>query len=287
MIAERLKRGVHYLQQCGYQVRVGKSVGNKYGYLAGKDAARADDLNRMFSDPDIDAVFCTRGGYGTPRLLERINFDLIKNYPKVLVGYSDITALQLAIFAKAGVVTFSGPMVAVEMGKGIESFTETHFWEMVTGSRKRFRLSGSHGSLNCIKGGRAEGKLLGGCLSLICSLLGTRFLPDFQDSILVIEDIGEEPYQIDRNLVQLKLSGILNQIAGLVIGRFEDCAPKADSPSLTIEQILDDITVDLDLPIVAGLPYGHIDTKYTIPIGVRSFLDADEGFLEVLEPTVV
>ncbi|NIS26616.1 LD-carboxypeptidase [candidate division KSB1 bacterium] len=287
MMKERLEKGVNYLLQNGFQIKLGESVRKECGYLAGKDDERAADVNDMFSDPDVAAIFCTRGGYGTPRILDKIDYPQIKRTPKILVGYSDITALQLAILKKANVVTFSGPMVAVEMGKGIKPFTETRFWKLLTDSNEQVKFTGINGNLRCLKKGRAGGRLLGGCLSLICSLLGTDFLPDFRNAILFIEDVGEEPYKIDRKLTQLKLSGILHRIGGLVIGRFEDCVPPSDSPSLTIDEILHDLTSDLDIPVVMDLPYGHIDIKYTLPVGVQAFLDADQGSLEILESPVI
>lgn len=287
MIPHRLKKGIAYLESLGYKVKLGSYVVNTYGYLAGKDAQRAEDFNRMFYDNEVDVVFCTRGGYGSPRLLSKIDYHRIKQNPKIFVGYSDITALQLALFAKTGLVTFSGPMVAVEMAKGIDSFTEKHFWELLTGVPTAFRFSHQDKPLQCFKKGQTKGRLLGGCLSLICSLLGTPFLPDFQDAILFLEDVGEEPYQIDRNLSQLRLAGVLNQINGLVVGTFEKGPSENENPSLTLDQVLGDMVGDLDIPVATGLPYGHIDVKCTIPIGVDAFLNADDGYLEILATPVV
>ncbi|MFQ5822449.1 MAG: LD-carboxypeptidase [bacterium] len=286
MRKERLKKGIQYLKQQGYEVREGEHLNDKYGYLAGSDEDRAYDLNQMFLDPEVDAIFCTRGGYGTPRLLDLIDYDVIRKNPKIFVGYSDITALQLAIFKRTQVVTFSGPMVAVEMGKGIEPFTETHFWNLLMKAEAKTRLEGHNGSLKILNKGKSEGRLIGGCLSLICSLLGTPFLPDFKNAILFVEEIGEEPYRIDRNLTQLKLAGVLNQIKGIVFGQFHDCLAQSNEPSLTIERIIYDVTSDLDIPILAELPYGHVDRKYTIPIGTRVYLDAEKGYLEILEEAV-
>lgn len=283
MIKERLAKGIRYLQKCGYRVKLGKHVYDEHGYLAGIDSARAHDVNQMFLDPDVAALFCTRGGYGTPRLLDLVDYQVIRNNPKIFVGYSDVTALQLAIFAKTHVVTYSGPMVAVEMGKGIHPFTETHFWRITTKPEAGTMLEGYHNPLKRYKRGKAEGVLLGGCLSIICTLLGTPFLPDFRNAILFLEDIGEEPYKIDRHLTQLKLAGILDQINGIVLGQFEDCEPKTQGPNLTLEQIIQDLTSDLDIPIVGELPYGHIDEKYTLPIGVQVYVDGENGYLEILE----
>jgi len=286
MLSERLTRGIEYLQQRGFQVTIGEHVSAERGYLAGSDEARARDLNAMFADVEVDAIFCTRGGYGTPRLLDQIDYAAIKANPKILVGYSDITALQLAMFRNAQLVTFSGPMVAVEMWKGMDPFTERHFWQTLTEPTTKARLTAPNGAMKIVKGGQVRGRLLGGCLSLICSLLGSEFLPDFRDAILILEDRGEEPYKIDRMLTQLRLAGILYQIRGLILGQFVECDPKSSSPSLSFDEVVTDLTADLDIPIVAEFPYGHLDVKYTIPIGVEAGLNADEGFLEILESPV-
>ncbi|MFQ5601652.1 MAG: LD-carboxypeptidase [bacterium] len=287
MLKERLKKGIAYLENQGYEVRVGEHVHDEYGYLAGTDTARAEDINRMFADEEVRAIFCSRGGYGTPRLLNLVDYEIIENNPKIFVGYSDITALQLAFFARTRLVTFSGPMAAVEMAKGMDAFTEKHFWRMLTEIRNGARLTEPSEAWKCLKPGQAKGPLLGGCLSLICALLGTPYFPDFQDAILFIEDIGEQPYQIDRHLHHLKMAGVLNRLRGMVVGQFEDCAPDPDSPSLTIEQVLDDVTRDLNFPVLSGLPYGHIDVKYTLPLGVQVALDADRGELQIIESPVV
>lgn len=287
MKPERLVKGIRYLERRGYRVKLGEHIRDVYGYLAGSDVDRARDFNAMFQDPAVDAIICTRGGYGTPRILHKIDYDTVAANPKILVGYSDITGLQLALFARTGLVTFSGPMAAVEMGKGIHAFTEENFWPLVTSTEAGRKLTGNAGPLRTIHAGTAEGTLLGGNLSLIAALTGTAFLPDLDGTILVIEDIGEEPYQIDRNLSQLRLAGVLQRIAGLVVGQMTDCEPDGSAPSLTIAQILFDLTTDLGIPVVTGLPYGHEDVKYTLPFGCRARLDAEEGNLQLLESGVV
>lgn len=286
MQEERLNQGVRYLESCGYRVKLGSAVHEQHGYLAGEDVRRIQDLNAMFLDPEVRAVFSVRGGYGTPRILHLLDYRAIRENPKILVGYSDITALQLAIFQRTGMVTFSGPMVAVEMAKGIDPFTESHFWRMLTEDSSGLKLE-AQGPGASVKSGRAEGRLLGGCLSLIGSLVGSAYLPDFKDAILFVEDIGEEPYKIDRHLSHLRLAGILDKISGLVCGHFVDCEPKGDSPSLTLDEVIADFAAELPIPVLRNLPYGHIDVKYTLPLGVEARLDADAGTLELLESPVV
>lgn len=283
---ERLVKGIAYLQSRGFQVKLGRSIYEERGYLAGGDQERARDLTDMFADSEVRAVFCTRGGYGTPRILDRLDFELIAGNPKILLGYSDITALQLALFARCGLVTFSGPMVAVEMGRGLDATTEDHLWQMLSSTSAPVKLTEADDPLAVYHPGRARGRLLGGCLSLVCALLGTPYLPDFSGAILFLEDVGEEPYQIDRKLMQLRLAGVLNQVSGIVLGAFEDCQPRSQAPSLSLEDVFRDLLCDLDVPVVSGLPYGHVEKKVTLPLGVEAVLDAEQGYLELLEPGV-
>ena len=281
---ERLYRGVQYLERCGYDVRVAGHTCDQTGYLAGTDEARVADLHSMFEDEGVAAILCARGGYGTPRLLDKIDYDLIRRNPKIFVGYSDITAIQLAFLAKSNLITFSGPMVAVEMAGEVDSFTAGHLWNLLAGSANATKLIGEKDGFKCIKPGKTQGTLIGGCLSLVCSLIGTPYLPDFKGSVLFLEEVGEEPYRIDRLLNQLRLSGITNKLSGIIFGRFEECVPSKPAQTFSLEEIFRDLTSDLDIPIVSGLPYGHIDRKYTVPVGVEVELDADKGYIKMDTP---
>jgi len=285
---QKYKKGIEYLKNLGYKVVESKHVLAGYGYLAGKDKNRIDDLNLMFRDSQIDAVFCSRGGYGAPRIIDGIDFDALQNNPKIFVGYSDITSLNLAILAKTGLISFSGPMVAVEMGSGIDPFTEQSFWNSFKNSQSRYVLENpSDLPLRVVKSGRAKGKLLGGCLSLINVVLGTPFCPDFTDAILFIEDIEEEPYRVDRYLAQLRMAGILDQISGLALGQFVDCLPRdPEKPNLTIEQVFDDYFSELEIPIISNFAYGHVPVKHTMPVGVSVELDTEKGGLILTENAV-
>jgi len=289
MIPERLAKGIAYLEERGYTVVQGKHVHAVRGYLAGSDQERAEDLNHMFADPHIKAVICSRGGYGVSRLLDSIDYRALQAHPKIFVGYSDLTALQLAIWKEIGLITFSGPMVAVEMGKGIHPFTEQHFWHMVTSDSLQGPLPHPEGQpLKCLRPGKARGRLLGGCLSLIAPLMGTPFMPDLDGAILVLEDIDEEVYRIDRYFAQFRSAGIFHRIAGLVFGTFINWEPsERDKPYLTLEQVIDDYVGDLPIPVVTGLAYGHGEAKVTLPLGVEAELDADQGTLSIVEPAVV
>jgi len=272
----------------GYKVVQSEHVLEKKGYLAGEDQFRADDLNAMFRDPQIDAIICTRGGYGTPRIIDQLDFEAIGNNPKIFVGYSDITAISLAIWQKTGLVTFSGPMVAVEMANNIHEFTEQNFWEMVSSPAPVGVLANPEDvPLKIFKPGEAKGRLLGGCLSLINVLLGTPYCPDFNGAILFIEEIEEEAYRIDRYLAQMKMAGILDSISGIVLGQFIDCEPKdRTKPSLELDEIFHDYFDRLNIPVIQDFAYGHGPIKHTIPIGAQAYLNTEKGGLIITEGAV-
>lgn len=285
---EKITKGAEYFERLGYRVKLGKNVGKIYGYLAGTDQERVDDLHDMFSDKTIKAIIAVRGGYGTPRLLPLLNFSMIKRNPKILVGYSDLTALQLAIFKKTGLVTFSGPMSGVEMFKGIDPFTEEHFWSSITSNKKEGEVKNPDGrELNTIVKGKASGVLLGGNLSLIVTLAGSTYLPSFKKSILFIEEIEEESYRFDRMLNQLRITNILADANGIIIGELTDVrASDTSKPYLTAEQVTNDYLSSLKKPIVSGLVYGHVPKKLTMPIGIRATLDAGKKILRFEESGV-
>ncbi|MBM4161339.1 MAG: LD-carboxypeptidase [Ignavibacteria bacterium] len=285
---EKIDKGVQYLERLGYRVRVGRHVMAQLGYLAGTDEQRADDLNSMLRDPEVKAVFAVRGGYGTPRLLHRVDYRAIRRHPKIIVGYSDLTALQLAIFRKTSLVTFSGPMVGVEMWEQIDPFTEEHFWRVLTSAARVGVLANPDEQRAIVHNkGAASGRLLGGTFSLLMSLIGTPYFPDLRRSILVLEDVDEAPHRVDRMFAQLNHAGILSKISGLVLGVFTDCVPTDPTkPYLTIDQVLQEAMHSVTCPVLANFQYGHIPRKLTLPIGLRARLDARRGVLEVLESGV-
>jgi muramoyltetrapeptide carboxypeptidase len=285
---EKIDRGVQYLERLGYRVKVGRSVMAQYGYLAGTDEQRVADLNDMLHDREVKALFAIRGGYGTPRLLHLVDYRAVRQNPKIVVGYSDLTALQLALFKKTGLITFSGPMVGVEMWETIDPFTEEHFWRVLTSKARIGALANSEEEIvACYNRGRVAGRLLGGTLSLLISLMGTPYFPDLREALLVLEDVDEAPHRVDRMFTQLFHAGILKSISGLVLGKFTDCVPSDPSkPHLTIEQVLQEAVLKLSCPILTNFQYGHIPKKLTLPIGLRARLDTRRGVLEVLEAAV-
>ncbi len=286
---DRLENGIRYLENLGYRVKLGKHAYKETGYLAGGDAERADDINKMFRDPKVKAIFCARGGYGTPRLLSRLDYRAIKANPKIFAGYSDITAIQLAMHRHAGLVTFSGPMVASEMAKGINPFTEENFWRILTHPEPFGDLARPGDKrYQAISRGRASGPLIGGCLSLVACLIGSPHFPNLQGSVFCVEEIGEAPYRIDRYLTQLREAGIFKRIGGFVLGQMTDCVPTDDEPSQTIDDLMRDFIKPLKIPALAGLDYGHVDVKYTLPFGVRAELRVgrDKQRLRIVESAV-
>ena len=256
----------------------GKHVGKKYGYLAGKDEERIADLHGMFGNPDIKAIVCLRGGSGAARLLDKLDYGLIARNPKIFLGYSDITAFHQAIHTQTGLITFHGavansrwtPMV-------IDQFEQLFFRGSppVYGENQR--------PVRTLTPGMAEGKLLGGNLTVLTGIAGSRYYPDFTDSILFLEDIGEEPYRIDRMFSQLALSGALRQIKGFIFGRCSDCESKNPDNSLTLEQILDDYIKPLGIPAYQGALIGHMDEQFILPVGARVRMDATKGSMTILE----
>ncbi|MBI4536079.1 MAG: LD-carboxypeptidase [Ignavibacteriae bacterium] len=286
--SSRIESGVRYLERLGYSVRVGDHVGKVHGYLAGDDADRLSDLQGMFTDTRVKAVVCIRGGYGTSRLLSWINYRLVARNPKILVGFSDITALQLALLRRCGLITFHGPMLGVEMANTIDPFTEEMFWILVSSTTKIGKVAfPASSSLISLHGGRAVGRLIGGNLSMMTTLMGTHFLPDMRGSVLCIEEIDEEPYRIDRMLTHLRNAAVLDKVSAIIAGQFTDCLPKDSSkPSLTVEEVLAESAKRLAKPFLANLPFGHIPLKVTLPIGLKVRVDADAGAMEFLEAAV-
>lgn len=285
---EKIEKGVRYLEQLGYRVKLGKYVTEVLGYLAGTDDQRVSDLNEMLRDNNVKAIFALRGGYGTPRLLPRIDYAAARRNPKIIAGYSDLTALQLALFRKIGLVTFSGPMVAVEMWNTIDPYTEEHFWRVLT-STKRIGtlLNPENEPLRLMNPGKAEGRLIGGNFSLMASLMGTPFQPNLAKALLVLEEVDEAPHRVDRMFAQLHNAGVLKKISGLILGKFTDCVPSDPSkPHLTVEQVLRDVSQRVKCPVISNFQYGHIPRKLTVPLGLKAKMDSSRGLIEVEEAGV-
>ena len=282
----RIEHGVRYLEGLGYRTTVGRNASRRLGYLAGTDEERAEDIHTMFADKRVRGIFCARGGYGTPRLLSRIDYYLIAKNPKILVGYSDITALALAIWRKCRLVTYHGPMLAVDLAADANPVAEESLWRMLTSPDRHTTLALADESPTRVKySGSATGRLLGGNLSLLVSLLGTPYMPDLRRGILFLEEIGEDPYRVDRMLTHLGNAGILSRSSGVAMGQFTDCVPRDPSvPSLTLEAIMVGTAESTGKPFMTGFPFGHEKRMVTVPVGIRATLNADEGVITLLEP---
>lgn len=282
----RIDTGVHYLETLGYRVEVGKHVGKIHGYLAGNDEERAEDIHAMFRNKYVKAIICIRGGYGTTRLIDKIDYRLIKSHPKILVGYSDITALQLAIFQKTGIITFAGPMLAVDFYNEVNPYTEDIFWTLLTSKKKIGRISFPEDEkLYDLVRGMTAGSIIGGNLAMICSLMGTPFFPSFRNRILLLEDTSEAPYRIDRMLNQLKLAKVFEHVKGVILGAFVDCNEQDPSKrTLTLGEVIDDYFGSLKIPVVYNFQHGHLKNNITVPIGLKIKLNASRGIIEYLEP---
>jgi muramoyltetrapeptide carboxypeptidase len=282
------------LEAVGLTVRLGEHLLERHGYLGGDDKARAADINALFADKEVAAIHPIRGGWGSSRVLPHLDFDVIRRNPKVLLGYSDITALLLAIHAKTGLVTFHGP---IAMGRwdalSIDYYKRVLFdGETVTYQNKRDlsdtnALTQTEFRAQTITPGTARGRLLGGNLSVLTGIVGSPYLPDWDNAILFTEDIREEPYRIDRMLTQLKLAGVLNRIKGFVFGSCSECAPgEGNYGALTLEEIFDDHIKPLGIPAWQGAMIGHQQPQWTLPEGLDVEIDATAGTIRLAEAPV-
>lgn len=283
VVPERLEAGLARLHSWGYRTRVGEHVLDRRGYLAGDDAARAADFNRIWADPEVDAVICARGGYGAMRILERVDWAMVRATPKFFCGFSDITALHLAMARRAGLVTFHGPMVAA-FGDA-EAYNGEGLRRALESTEAVGEIPWPDGANGItLRPGVAEGRLLGGNLTLLTALLGTPWEPDLSGCVLLLEDVGEAVYRIDRMLMQFRLSGRLRRVAGILFG--ETAAPQGEQPTLTLMDVLREHLGGLGVPVLYGFPCGHGAHRATLPLGVRVRLDAGAGRLTILEPAV-
>jgi muramoyltetrapeptide carboxypeptidase len=265
----------------------------RWGYLAGKDAERAADVNAMYADKDVRAVFAIRGGWGSARILPYLDFGLIRRNPKLLVGFSDITALHLAFAARAGFTTIHGPNAASSWGELSWNAFRAVAFEAATPTIRHpggtdNRLVQLTGRTRTFRSGKAAGPLLGGNLTVLTAMMGTPFLPSFDGAILFLEDVDEAEYRIDRMLTQLALAGVLRRVAGVVFGQCTDCrATRSYLGGFTLSQILQQHLEPLGVPAFQGALFGHVPEQFSLPVGGRAEIDADAGTIRLLEPAVV
>jgi muramoyltetrapeptide carboxypeptidase len=283
------------LEALGLKVKIGSHLLDRHGYLAGQDKDRADDINRFFADTSVRAVLAIRGGWGSSRLLAHLDYGVIRRNPKIVLGYSDITALLLGIHAKTGLVTFHGPN-----GTGRwDAFSVDFFTRMLMQGEAivyqnprqlsdRNSLTPVENRTLVIKGGKARGRLLGGNLTVLTTIIGSGYLPPWDGAVFFCEDVGEQFYRIDRMLTQLKLAGVLSRIAGFVFGTCAECGPgDGNFGALTLEEIFADHITPLGIPAWSGAMIGHGMPQWTLAEGIEVEADADAGTIRMLEPGVV
>lgn len=279
------------IERIGLQYKSGDNILKKYGYLAGDDKVRIEDIHRMFADPGIDAVWCIRGGYGTTRIVGKLDYELIKDNPKVFIGYSDITALHLAINKKTGLVTFHGPVASSEFTEYTLKCFQDMMFENKTVFDNYLYSEETDPVINkpeVIFPGIMEGRLVGGNLSLLASLAGTKYQLKSEGNIVFIEDIDEKPYRVDRMLTQLIDTSILGKANGILLGVFEGCEAKEDEKNtLKLMETLRDRLGGLGIPVFYGFSFGHIKNNCTIPVGIRARFDTDNQQLVLLEKPLV
>jgi muramoyltetrapeptide carboxypeptidase len=288
-----IQNAVQHIEALGFRARPGNYLREVWGNYGGTVAARIADLHGMFRDPEVKAIWAIRGGSGCISLLKHLDFDLMRRHPKILLGYSDITALHLAIHRHAGLVTFHGPVASSTPSE----YSNEHMLAVLTDPRASYTipmsaenarraLSAPQYAVRTVHGGVATGPLLGGNLSLVSALAGTSYAADFKDSLLFIEEVNEEPYRIDRWMTQLDLAVGLDKAAGVMIGICENCGPQGGGSSLTLDETLDVHLQPLHIPAVTGYSFGHIRNQFTIPVGVRATLDTERQTITLLEPAV-
>ena len=276
-------------ERWGVQIKFGPNIGKRSGYLAASDEARADEFMRFVEDPTIHAIVCGRGGYGVMRILPRLDFSAIRQSGKLIMGFSDITALLIAANQLSGLVTYHGPVAS-------STFDEFTTESVSTVLRQQPRTEQSvmpayqDPKLLVLREGVGSGRLTGGNLAMITSTLGTPYEIDTAGAVLFLEEISEEPYRVDRMLTQLRLAGKLQSCAAIAIGQFRDCENRPRrfaEPSFSLRHVLNDVIGDLGIPAVYGLPFGHVRSKLTLPLGIHAELDATNRSLRLLEPAVI
>ncbi|TDQ18856.1 muramoyltetrapeptide carboxypeptidase [Algoriphagus boseongensis] len=277
------------MEALGFEVVLGENLKNRFGHLAGTDEERAADLNAMFANPEIKAIICIRGGSGAARILPLIDYSVVKNNPKPILGYSDITALHCALHSQTGLISFHGPNGSGSWNSFNVKQFEKVFFEKSLVTYKNEASKGDElvvkaNRIQTLTSGIAEGKILGGNLTVLSALSGTPYYPDFQDAILFIEDIGEDPYRIDRMMSTLQLNGTLSKIKGFVFGQCNDCKPGGGYGAMTVDEIMDQYIKPLGIPAYIGAMIGHIPKQFIIPVGAQVRLNANEGTITLTEP---
>lgn len=277
----------------GLVPKLAPHVLDRYGYLAGTDRDRASDMNQFFADPEIKALLPVTGGWGSSRTLPYLDYEVIRQNPKILIGFSDLTALLLGIHAQTGLVTFHGPNGLTSWRSDqTASFRQVLFEGGMTSLTSERppddsdRLMQVQNRIQVITPGRAQGRLIGGNLSVLSGIVGSPYVPNLDGAVLFLEDVGEDIYRLDRMITQLKLAGVFDNLAGFIFGQCTNCGPDADYGSLTLEQVLRDHIQPLGIPAWQGAAIGHVEPVLTLPIGTQVEINTSNGSLRMLEPAV-
>lgn len=284
---ERMEMGISALEGRGYRVVRGDHLYDQYGFVAGTDEGRAADMTGMFARDDVDAVFCGRGGYGACRMVDLVDWDIVRAHPKVFVGYSDVTTLHAAMECRGGMISFHGPMV-VTLGGDLSAVASECFWRMIERAEPAGLYDTSDGKVRALVPGKACGALVGGCLTLMANTIGSVDQLDLDGRIVAIEDVNEEVYRIDRMLTQMLRAGMLQRAAGFLIGTSTG-APGPDAESrepIDLEDVWHDRIAPLGKPTIVGFPFGHEPNPLMLPLGAKVELNADLGEVRVLEAAV-
>ncbi|MBD3386869.1 LD-carboxypeptidase [candidate division KSB1 bacterium] len=275
-----------------FKMKAGSHVLDRWGFLAGTDDARASEINAMFADPKVKAIFTLQGGWGSARLLPLLDYDLIRRHPKIVLGFSDITSLLIGIYAKTGLCTFHGPTAnstwndfTVDYLKRLLCQGENVYFE--NPQDKGDHLVAVKNRVCTITPGKATGRLVGGNLTVLSAIIGSDYLPNWENHILFLEDIHEDIYRIDRMLTQLKLAGVLDKLTGFIFGKCSDCEPGGDYSSFTLLEVLNNHIKPLGIPAWYNSMIGHVKNKFTLPVGVRVQIDAEQGTILMLESAVI
>lgn len=275
---------IESIKKLGLNVVLGNSCFAKHGFLSGIDDIRANDINEMFKNKNIKGIFSLRGGYGSARLLDLLDFKMIKKNPKVFVGYSDITALHIALNQKCNLITYHGPMISTELIKGLDEYSNYYYEQNIFNTTVLGPIKNpTDMNVDILCEGYAEGKLIGGNLSVICSTIGTKYEINTKNKILFIEEVSESPYKIDRMLLQLHQAGKFNDAKGIVLGAFTDCNASDPNKSLSLNEVFNEIILPNKKPTIYNVACGHCLPTLTLPLGAKASLNTELKEFKVLE----
>ena len=290
--SDGFRYAIETLQALGFKVKEGQHLRSRWGKYGGTDAERAGDINTMFADREVAGIFAMTGGSGCNRIVDKLDYPLIRRNSKYFGGFSDITSLLNGITRQTGLVTFHAPVAesewngfSVEIFKAVVMRGEAALLRNPTDNRGD-NLATKADRITTVRGGKARGVLVGGNLCVLASLAGSQYFPDCRGAILFIEEINEELYRVERTLSTLRLAGAFDKLAGVVVGQFTKCEPGDGYGMLTLEEILADYFLPLNVPVYRGAMIGHIKRKFTLPVGAEVEMDADAGTVQILKPVV-